>query len=259
MPNTIKCPRCQCEVDVVSFAPGSTVRCADCGGMMRVPTGRTGVHPSVPAQSKGATTRTRAAAAGGGSGTRVRTRTVGAVEGPVRSRARMVPAKSNTGMYVLLGALVLAAIIVGAVMFLGGPKTEPLAPAPPPKPAVAKPPPPKPAPAPAPEPAPAPAPAPRPGDEASRFNWEETLKQLRGGGGFDVEGRPEQVYFERVKRLGKAAYPHLIRYIDHEDPGFGRAAVAVLNALTGQSRPLPNDASKAKLKAEWEEWLKSQP
>jgi hypothetical protein len=166
-------------------------------------------------------------------------------------------------MIVLVGALALAAIVGGVLFFLGSPKPEPVEPAPAPKPPVAKPaapkPPPPPAPAPAPAAAPAPAPAPRPSDEASRFNWEETLKQLRGGGGFDVEGRPEQVYFERVKKLGKSAYPHLIRYIDHEDPGFGRAAVAVLNALTGQNRPLPNEATKAKLKAEWEEWLKSQP
>ena len=268
MGNAVKCPRCSSLVDVTSFAPGSSVRCSDCGGMMRVPTGRTGVNPAVKAPvagSKGTSTRTRAAAV-----SRPKTRVVGAAEmreSGTRMRSRGAPpAKSKSGLYVLLGVGALALIITGAVLFLGGPKTAPPADvAPPPVAKAAVKPPtvaPKPAPAPAPEPEPAEVAAPPPargGDEASKFNWEEALKQLRGGGGFDAEGRPEQVYYERVKKFGKSAYPHLIRYIDNEDPALGRAAVAVLNALTNQTKPLPNDGTKAKLKAEWEGWVKANP
>src|SRR5688572_2188401 len=251
MANAVKCPRCESLVDVTSFAPGSSVRCSDCGGMMRVPTGRTGVNPAVKApvaSNKGTSTRTRVASAGGGGVTKAKTRMVppGQMrESGTRMRqaavGRAAAPKSKSGLYVLLGVLALALIIGGAVLFLGTPKDTPPAEAPlakaPPKLPVAPKPPPAPAAAPAPAPAPvdvAPPPPPRGGDEASKFNWEEGLKQLRGGGGFDIEGRPEQVYYERIKKLGKSAYPHLIRYIDNEDPALGRAAVAVLNALTTQ-------------------------
>jgi hypothetical protein len=214
-------------VDVTSFAPGSSVRCSDCGGLMRVPTGRTGVNPAVKAPVAGqkTSTRTKVAAVGGGSsGTRVRTKTVQAAERETSTRVRQAaagratqfrPRKSNTGLYVLLGVGALALIVVGAVFLLGTPSNTPPAPGPSPiakTPVAPKPPAPSPAPAAAPEidPTPAPAPAPR-GDEAARTNWEDVLRQLRGGGGFDVEGRPEQVYFQRVQRMGKRAYPYLVR------------------------------------------------
>jgi hypothetical protein len=276
MGNAVKCPRCQSLVDVTSFAPGSSVRCSDCGGMMRVPTGRTGVNPAVKApvaNGGNGGTRTRVSAGGGGV-TRAKTRIVGAAEmreTGTRTRQAAVgrgaprPA-SKSGLYVLLGVLALALIIGGAVLFLGTPKNAPTADVPLAKagPAPKAPVPPRPAPAAAPAPAPdpvdvAPPPPPRSGDEASKFNWEEALKQLRGGGGFDIDGRPEQVYYDRIKKLGKAAYPHLVKFIDNEDPALGRAAVAVLNALTNQKQPLPNDASKSKLKGEWEGWVKANP
>ena len=63
--------------------------------------------------------------------------------------------------------------------------------------------------------------------------------------------------FAKVKSFGKAAYPKLIAYIDHEQPEFAIAAVAVLNALTGRDSALPKGVTKSKIKAEWEEWLKS--
>ncbi|HEX7900883.1 MAG TPA: hypothetical protein VF950_24205 [Planctomycetota bacterium] len=269
MGNAVKCPRCASLVDVTSFAPGSSVRCSDCGGMMRVPTGRTGVNPAVKAPvaaGPGHGTRSTKVVATGV--TKAKTRIVAASEmreSGTRMRSRGAPRpKSKAGLFVLLGVGALAVIITCAVLFLGGPKTsKPAEPAAAP---VAKAAPkavvaPKPPPPPAPEPVEiaAPAPAPRSGDEASKFNWEEALKQLRGGGGFDIEGRPEQVYYERVKKLGKPAYPHLIRYIDNEDPALGRAAVALLNALTGQKQPLPNDGTKGKVKADWEAWLKANP
>ena len=275
MGNAVKCPRCASLVDVTSFAPGSSVRCSDCGGMMRVPTGRTGVNPAVKAPVAGGSGSTSTRAKAAERATKTRTKAVGAVSKDSGTRMRQAaasprrapPPKSKTGLYVLLGVGSLAIIITGAVLFLGGPKPPPPD-DPAPVPVVKKTPPAKaaaPAPAPAP-PAPATpatvdisAPPPRSGDEASKFNWEEALKQLRGGGGFDIEGRPEQVYYERVKKLGKPAYPHLIRYIDNEDPALGRAAVALLNALTGQNLPLPNDGTKVKVKADWEAWIKANP
>lgn len=262
MSNTVKCPRCASDVDVTSFAPGSSVRCSDCGGMMRVPTGRTGIHGAVKEKTA---TRPRTAAVAAvsapqqkpsGSGTRFRQ---AAVRAPVARRK-----SSPTGLYVALAIGGLAVIIVAVVFLLGtpskGPESE----------AVAKPVPklstPKAAPAPVAAPAPAPEevapppppPAPR-GDDPSRTKWEDILVQLRGGGGFDVPGRPEQVYFEKVQKMGKAAYPHLVKFIDHEDTGLGRAAVALLNALTNQKQPLPNEATKAKLKVEWDAWVKANP
>lgn len=270
MGNIVKCQRCQSNVDVTSFAPGSSVRCSDCGGMMRVPTGRTGVQPAVkektatrpgaaavaPKKERGTSTRVRAAAGEKReSGTRMRQAAVG----------RPAPAKkSSTGLYVLLGIAALALIVGGAFFFLGTPKPEPQEAPVAVKPPAPRPAQPKPAPAPAPAPAPVdPSPAPPPpppsGDEAARTKWEDILIQLRGGGGYDIPGRPEQVYFEKVKKMGKSAYPHLVKFIDNDDPALGRAAVAVLNELTNQKKPLPNDATKAKLKAEWEAWVKANP
>jgi hypothetical protein len=49
MARLIKCPRCQSPIDVTSVTGGATVRCADCGAMVRVPTGSTGVRPAVSA------------------------------------------------------------------------------------------------------------------------------------------------------------------------------------------------------------------
>ena len=87
-------------------------------------------------------------------------------------------------------------------------------------------------------------------------SWDEVMSVLRSGGAFDDLSRPEGIAFLRVRAMGGCAFPRLITYIDHEDPLLGRAAVAVLNKLTGLNRPLPNDATKTTLKAEWESGLK---
>jgi hypothetical protein len=97
----------------------------------------------------------------------------------------------------------------------------------------------------------------RPTETADNANWEALMRDLRPGGGFDHLDRPEGVAFQKVKGFGKAAYPKLIGYIDHEQPEYAIAAVAVLNALTGRDSPFPKGTTKAKIKAEWEEWLKS--
>ena len=78
------------------------------------------------------------------------------------------------------------------------------------------------------------------------------------GGGFDHLDRPEGVAFQKVKGFGKAAYAKLIKYIDDEDTAIAIGAVAALNALTGRDSALPKGVTKAKIKAEWEEWLKNE-
>jgi hypothetical protein len=97
----------------------------------------------------------------------------------------------------------------------------------------------------------------KPAENVDNVNWDGLIRELRAGGGFDHPDRPEGVAFAKVKSFGKAAYPKLVAYIDHEQPEFGIAAVAVLNALTGRDSALPKGVTKGKVKAEWEEWLKS--
>jgi hypothetical protein len=99
---------------------------------------------------------------------------------------------------------------------------------------------------------------PAPGGPA-RAKWDEIMICLRGGGAFDDPSRPEGMAFQKVKNMGEGAYPYLVSYIDNEDVMLGRAAVVVLNALTGRSAPLPNEATKALRKSEWDEWILAHP
>lgn len=82
------------------------------------------------------------------------------------------------------------------------------------------------------------------------------MRDLRPGGGFDDLSRPEGRAFRKVKAMGSAAYPRLIRYVDNEDTMVGMAAVLVLNMLTARQEPLPKPATQHKIKADWEAWLK---
>lgn len=255
MGRVVKCPRCQASLEVGNMAPGSTVRCTECGGMARIPSGRTGVNPAVqapiaapPAPKKETGTRTR----------------VRAISSTGMRAVRPARRSSNAGVVIGLSVALLAVVVILAVVLMGGkpPPPPPAAKAPPkPVPRVEEP---APAPVPAKTPAPPdaadpkPAPAPR-AEEPSKARWDDLMTTLRAGGAFDDLSRPEGVAYKRVKDMGKAAYPHLAKYIDHEDPLLGRAAVAVLNELTGQKKPLPTEATKAKSKAEWEEWIKANP
>jgi hypothetical protein len=91
-------------------------------------------------------------------------------------------------------------------------------------------------------------------------SWDATMQALRSGGGFDSETSPEYGPFQRVKAMGPAAYPNLIKYIDHEDIMLGRAAVAILKALTKNNESkMPNESNKTEVKAYWEGWIKSNP
>jgi hypothetical protein len=93
----------------------------------------------------------------------------------------------------------------------------------------------------------------------ARTEWDRTMEDLRVGGGFFDESTIQGATFARIKRMGKAAYPHLIRYIGHEDLQLSRAAVVVLNELTQRDSPRPTGATKDKIKEEWEAWYKAAP
>lgn len=265
MPKLIACPRCQVRVDVTDVSPGSSVRCPDCGQMCRIPTGNTSVR-TAPAQApaKKGNTALRvapvaapapapAAAAPERGGTRMRQR---AARPPA-------PKSSNAGLWIGVAVGVLG--LLGGLVFMSmskpAPEPPPTATKAPPKtvPAAAPAPAPAPAAAPAPEPEAPPAKLPAPTRDAGKSNWDQIMTNLRPGGGFDDPGRPEGAAFKMVKDMGKSAYPHLIKYIDHEDIMIARAAVTVLGELSGKKSSLPNEATRAKIKAEWEEWAKSNP
>lgn len=259
MAKILKCPRCQQSMDVTSVSPGTTVRCPDCGQMARVATGNTNIAvktvsapipaspPPSPARERGTRTRERRS-----SGT----------------MAQPVPEKSNNGLFIGLGIGAVAVIAVIVMFTMKEPPPEP-----PPRMAASR------------ETGtvtftpnlPKGSDKPlvlgagttgkddskatviaRPAENADNVNWDQLMKDLRPGGGFDQLDRPEGVAFQKVKGFGKAAYPKLIPYIDNEDPSIAIAAVAVLNALTGRDSPFPKGVTKAKIKAEWEEWLKAE-
>lgn len=100
---------------------------------------------------------------------------------------------------------------------------------------------------------------PVPGLDPAVENWEETLRILRGGA-FHDPSTPEKYTFERTAAMGEAAYPYLIRYIDHEDTTLGTTAVLALKKLSGRSEEpgRVTDANKVRLKSEWEAWFESQ-
>jgi hypothetical protein len=273
MGKVLACPRCQAKVDSGGFAPGSSFRCTDCGGLMRVPSGRTGVHPAVQAEAPGAppqrgSTKLKVKAVGGqepaGTGTKMRVKAVGsASETRMRVVGQARRQKSSTGLIVGLIAGVLVAV-VALLVFLQPGRTpadpQAAAPRPPsPKPMAPKMPSPSPEPAAAPPADAPPSPPAMRADDPSKANWEQLMQALRPGGGFEDLSRPEGVAFAKVKRMGKPAYPFLIRYIDNEDVTLGRAAVVVLGELTGNRTPLPNESTKGKIKADWETWVKANP
>jgi hypothetical protein len=256
MGRIVKCPRCQANLEVGNMAPGSSVRCSECGGMARIPSGRTGVNPAVQAPVAAPPPAKKE------TGTKTRVR---AISSTGMRAVRPAPRKSSsTGLVIGLG-IALVGVVIVLVVVLAGSKPPP---APPPMPAAKKPAPKveepsPPAPVtPAPPDASGPAKTPPPSgrvEEPSKARWDDLMTTLRAGGAFDDLSRPEGVAFKRVKEMGKGAYPHLVKYIEHEDPLLGRAAVAVLNELTGQKKPLPTETTRAKVKAEWEEWIKANP
>jgi len=259
MAKILKCPRCRQSMDVTCDCGGSTVRCPDCGQMARVPTGGTSVavktvSAPIPASQAAPAARER--------GTRIRERNRSSGTIPVPP-----PQKSSQGGLFIglgIGAVAVIAVIVFFTMKsheelpappkATGPKetgTVTFAPKLPPssdKPIVlgsgdkgdVK-----------------PTQISKPSENVDNVNWDALMRDLRPGGGFEHEDRPEGVAYKKVKSFGKAAYPKLIGYIDAEEPAVAVAAVAVLNSLTGRDSAYPKGVNKSKIKAEWEEWLKS--
>jgi ribosomal protein S27E len=258
MAKILKCPRCQGVMDVTSVSAGTTVRCPDCGQMARVPTGNTSVRAktvSAPIPPPAPVPAARS------SGTRVQRR-------PSGTQPAQAPPKSHGGLWIGLG--IGAVAVIGVVAFFL--MKDPPPPEPPPRMSLA----------PNKEPVvfapklppssekpivlgsgttgkdePKPTPVARGAENADNANWDALMRDLRPGGGFEHLDRPEGVAFQKVKGFGKAAYPKLIKLIDDEEPAIAIAAVAVLNALTGRDSALPKGVTKAKIKAEWEEWLKT--
>jgi len=269
MAKILQCPSCRSTMDVTDVEPGSSVLCPECGQTTMVPAGNTSVRtktvsapipaspsrpPSSPALRAGSSPR------------------VSRVSGRSRSGTMPLPpqpAPSHGGLWAGLGIGALGILVV-VILFVmreqhaseegprakappvpRGPGTVTFSPTLPPssdKPIVlgegskgdAK-----------------PTTLAHPAETADNVNWAQLMQQLRPGGGFDNLDRPEGVAFQRVKGFGPAAYPKLVAFIDDEDTAIGKAAVAVLNAITGRDETLPNGANKVKVKAEWEEWLKN--
>ncbi len=259
MAKLIKCPRCQSLIDVTNLSPGNTVRCPDCGGMARIPTGQTGIQPRVP-------TPAPQPAAGAGSregGSRGYGRRGGAgAEG--RGRRLPVRRRSNTGVMIGITLGVLAVVALLVVLYTTQQREPPVVKK------EAKPPVEEPAaPQPAPEPPPPPPPEPaKPSEadlkaageeDAKTANWDNIMSYMKSGGAFDDPDRPEGFYFARIKKMGKAAYPYILKYLDSEELPVARSAATLLNALTGQDKPIPTPATRAQVKADWEAWIKANP
>jgi hypothetical protein len=258
MAKILKCPSCQGVMDVTSVSPGSTVRCPSCGQTAKVPSGNTSVRtktvsapipPSAPAPAP----RER--------GTRVQQRR------PSGTQPSQAPPKSNSGLFVGLGVGAVAVIAVIAFFTMKETPQEPplkVTQTGPREPVVFKPNLPPQSDKPivlgsgsSGKEEPKTTPVAAKAETVDNANWDAIMRDLRPGGGFDHLDRPEGVAFQKVKGFGKAAYPKLIKYIDDEDPSIAIGAVAALNALTGRDSALPKGVTKAKIKAEWEEWLKT--
>jgi hypothetical protein len=95
---------------------------------------------------------------------------------------------------------------------------------------------------------------------AATEQWEQTLRKCQSGG-FSNSNMPEWVEFQRIKGMGKSAYPHLIAFIDNEDTTLGTTAVLILKELSGRSDApgRVTQANKSKIKEDWEGWMKAGP
>ncbi len=92
---------------------------------------------------------------------------------------------------------------------------------------------------------------------ASTEDWARSLADCRSGG-FANSNNPEYYIFQRVKSMGKSAYPKLVEFIDNEDTTIGKTAVLMLIELTGRSdaNTRVNEGNKAQLKTDWAEYIK---
>jgi len=246
-------------MDVTSVSPGTTVRCPDCGQTSKVPSGNTSVRTKTVSPPVPPPAPVPAARSGG---TRVQRRPSG-----TQPAQKSAPAKSSSGLFIGLGIGAVAVIGVVAFFLMKETPQEPPAKVTqvgPKDPVVFRPNLPPQSEKPivlgsgaGSKDEPKTTPVAAKVENVDTANWDAILRDLRPGGGFEHLDRPEGVAFQKVKAFGKTAYPKLISYIDAEDTMVGRGAVAALNALTGRDSDLPKGVNKAKIKAEWEEWLKT--
>lgn len=92
--------------------------------------------------------------------------------------------------------------------------------------------------------------------DPDRENWHKIVRDLKAAGAYDDPSTPQGAAFQRLKSMGRAAYPYLVKHIDDEDPAIGRAAVAALIELTGRKTDLPREDTKARIKEDWEKWVR---
>lgn len=259
MAKLVKCPKCHTQIDVTNVPAGSTVRCGDCDSLVRIPSGNTAVVPKVAA----AATAPAPASKGDTALRRRQRRGDTEMRGRDERGGRFAKKKSGSGL--AIGLAVGAVVVIGAVILVvmsNKNKQDPT----PPAAASSK----KPAGATidpmmgagaaagAVPPVAAVVPAAPKAENADGADWDTIMRKLRSGGGFDDPER-EGKTFARVKEMGKSAYPHLVKYIDNTEVQLGRAAVSILNALTNRTEPLPTEATKTKVKADWEAWLQKSP
>lgn len=95
---------------------------------------------------------------------------------------------------------------------------------------------------------------PEEGPRPAKEDWESILLRVRGGR-FDDLDSCEARDLVRIRGMGEEAYPHIVRYLDHEDLELARSALGLLQALTGrEERPLTEE-NKHDLRAEWLGWI----
>ena len=245
MARLMKCPRCTTVMDVSAYPPEKLVVCHGCRAQVRVP------HPPLELMLAEPAPRTSRAAAPRGGGRTPLFRKMSAARGPGGGRATFEAPEGPRAagpLAVGLGVLIAAGVLAAVALARSSPPPDVARRRP--EASRARPPVPV-----APETV-------RPAVAAAEIGpggWDRTMEDLRAGGGFDDPGCPAGAAFERVRNLGREAYRPLIGYLGHDDIGLARAAVAVLNALTGRAGRLPNQASREAVRQDWEAWLSGVP
>ena len=216
MARIVQCPRCQAKFDAQNFPAGTTVPCAACGALTRIPAPSNPAQAAIPeavpvgtAPPSRPPTGSTAAAGRRGRGRK----------GGARGGTRVMRKGSNTGLVLglSLGGVALLIVVIALVATKENPPPKQ-----PPTSGPTAPPPVAPTPVtPTPEPAgtetaanPETSKGPITSSDPNRADWGKLMRNLRAGGAFDQPDRPEGQAFQIVKSMGKGAYPPLVKYID---------------------------------------------
>ena len=90
-------------------------------------------------------------------------------------------------------------------------------------------------------------------EAVERENWVELARRLQGGAYHTDDN--QGIAYRKVKSYGKAAWPKLVALIDHEELPVARSAGQLLNDLTGEKKPLPNEQNRTELRNAWTTWV----